>query len=1263
MANRELSIRVGVTTGNSASQLKALSVNIKNIKSDFNNAGAGIKNFEKTTQGLSAKIKMLSETMKALTDKQTILKKQIQETENTFKTLESKINTTKSTIKQFSDGLKNAENNLKTAKNETLQLTAKLNEEGKALRDVSKALLDSKTKYAENEHSIKTLSNSITEQKEKISTLKNELKSVSSEYGKNSVEAKKLATEIRKQEREYNRLKNQLRESKQLQSTYKAEVERLTVEYNKQKEKVRDLSTQLKEAKTEYGNCSDQVKQLQKSMESANKELEKQEKALISADNRLVNLSTQLNNVEAEFKNLNKELKETERALKGANFKKFGEDMTKIGDKTLKASKKIKDVGRDVSIMSTAFIGGFGASVATAANFEKEMDKVQAISRASGEDMKKLEETARQWGKSTSFSASEAAQGLQFMALAGWDTNQMVNGLGPVLRAAEAGNMDLARASDLVTDSMGALGKEVSELGNYLDVMSLAQNISNMSLEQGLEAMIKVGGQAQTLGIPLTELAANLGVMADNGNKGTVAGNKLNSIITRMTAQSKPAAKAWEGIGVSVFDANGKFRGLTTVLSETKEALANATEEEQAFFLKTVVGTQNVNDFKFLLEGTNGKVQEYTDKLNNSNGALEEMAKTMKDNLLGRIENMKGSLEEAAISIGNKMMPVIEKVVDWITKLADKFASLNPETQEFIIKAGLIAAVLGPAILLLGNLVMVFGAVTKGVGLVSKGIGKCVEWFGKLGGKATEAGGKLNGLKGKFTSLSGIASNPYLLVGALVALGAAIGESEKGILMLQEKFGSLGLVFGGVCEFISGLWQLTIGGILNMTTLIFDVIAALIDGPGGQTVSEAWKRYNAKQDLTLEEGLSKLALSTTRGMSQLRHLQDSELNVMIDSLRTALNNIPMITDENYKQAAQNMATSLTAMNSNQLLALTNLNDTTRMLFSGIREGMTIDEIVPILTGNFEQIKNSGKINTEQMSQDVQSAMETVKNQLDSKTAEGASAVDSNMAQAESAMNSATSTMASSASTGMAQVAGNMIDESGKIPPQIQSNMEQSTSTIQNALSNMAKNIEKSFNDLCYNAEHYLGRIISKSRELSSALASAASSISSSCASMRSSVSSAASSIVSDWNRVVSTLSRKVSGSVSIQKTITTKEVAEKASLSIPDEPNIPMTRDVALSGNFYNSKSPRFNFVEEAVKVKNGIEYKKNSKKQSNNEIDYEKLASILTESIVTAFKEGLNIEFATYLDSRQLAKSVAKYVDDEIKVINKRQQRLGGGL
>ena len=241
--------------------------------------------------------------------------------------------------------------------------------------------------------------------------------------------------------------------------------------------------------------------------------------------------------------------------------------------------------------------------------------------------------------------------------------------------------------------------------------------------------------------------------------------------------------------------------------------------------------------------------------------------------------------------------------------------------------------------------------------------------------------------------------------------------------------------------------------------------------------------------------MSKIQLETTRGMQKLREMTDLELTQMTDAMKVTLDNIPLIIQGEYDQASQAMANSLTTMNSNQLLALTNLNDTTRNLFSGIREGMTIDEIVPILTGNFERIKSTGKLNIEELKDGVSSAMETTRNQMDSKSAEGASAISGNMAQA-SAVNSATSTMASSASTGMAQVAGNMIDESGKIPPQIQSNMEQSTSTIQNALSNMAKNIEKSFNDLCYNAEHYLGRIISKSRELSSAFSTAASSISS-----------------------------------------------------------------------------------------------------------------------------------------------------------------------
>ena len=505
------------------------------------------------------------------------------------------------------------------------------------------------------------------------------------------------------------------------------------------------------------------------------------EKALVSVDNKLVNLNTQLNNTEADLKKLNKQLEQSEQALKGSSWVEFGGKVESVGNKFTTAGEKITGLGKNLSIVSAAATGVIGAAVKTASDFEYAMSEVKAISRASGEEMDRLEKIAREMGKQTSFSAKEAANGLKYMALAGWDTNEMITGLEPILRAAEAGNMQLATASDLVTDSMGALGKEADELSGYLDKISLTQNITNTSMEDLLKAMINVGGQAQTLGIPVSELASHLGIMANNGIKGAVSGNKLNSIITRMTAQTKPAVEAWEMLGVNVFDADGNFRGLTTVLSEARVKLSGMNEETQAMILKQIVGTQNINAFKFLLEGTNGEVQKYTEALENSSGALNEMATTMKDNLQGRIEKMKSSLSESAIIMGEKLMPIVEDIVRWINQLAEKFASLSPEMQDFIARSIVITAIASPILIFLGKIVWSFGELLSVLGKISEFIGKhgglmstIVKGFSKI----ASWGGKLVGVFGKIkgaavfvgTALAGISAPAWIVIGVIAAL-------------------------------------------------------------------------------------------------------------------------------------------------------------------------------------------------------------------------------------------------------------------------------------------------------------------------------------------------------------------------------------------------------------------------------------------------------------------------------------------------------------
>ena len=162
-------------------------------------------------------------------------------------------------------------------------------------------------------------------------------------------------------------------------------------------------------------------------------------------------------------------------------------------------------------------------------------------------------------GQATSFSATDAAKGLEYMALAGWKTSEMLTGIEPVLRLAEAGNLDLGRASDLVTDSMSAMGKSVDELGTYLDMAAKTSTIANTNIEDLMSAFIEVGQTADTLGVDTAELSGALATLADAGKKGGQAGHSLQTILSRLSKPTADVQKALDDLGITVYDSEGNF--------------------------------------------------------------------------------------------------------------------------------------------------------------------------------------------------------------------------------------------------------------------------------------------------------------------------------------------------------------------------------------------------------------------------------------------------------------------------------------------------------------------------------------------------------------------------------------------------------------------------------------------------------------------------------------------------------------------------------
>lgn len=404
------------------------------------------------------------------------------------------------------------------------------------------------------------------------------------------------------------------------------------------------------------------------------------------------------------------------------------QDFVKKNEKTFES---FRQVGAAATAGGVAVAAGLGGAVMVAKDFESGMSAVAAVSGATGKDLQALTNTAREWGASTSFSATEAAKGLEYMALAGWDTQQMMGGIGPILHLAEAGALDLGRASDLVTDSMSALGLEVSDLDGYLDKVAQTSRKSNTDIDALMEAMVIAGGTFSRFNIPLEEANAFLGVLANRGTKGSEAGTALNAIMDRLTSGTGQAADALDELNISAFDSEGKFKGMEAVMLELNDALGGMTEEQRAHYQSMVAGLEHGKSFEKMLQGLNGEYYDLKGEIVDSNGALLEMRNTMKDNLQGDMENLSSAFEEIAISIGTVLLPHVKNMIEFVQSLADKFNSLDDKTITIIAVIATLAAgfllLVGPILMLVGfipsmlagftALSTVFAAITGPIGL------------------------------------------------------------------------------------------------------------------------------------------------------------------------------------------------------------------------------------------------------------------------------------------------------------------------------------------------------------------------------------------------------------------------------------------------------------------------------------------------------------------------------------------------------------------
>ena len=358
----------------------------------------------------------------------------------------------------------------------------------------------------------------------------------------------------------------------------------------------------------------------------------------------------------------------------GAAVSKAQSTLSKLGGF---AGTMAKAAGIAIGAATTAAVAFAKSAVDAGMQFDSAMSQVAATMGTTVDQIDQLRDFAMEMGAKTAFSATQAAEALNYMALAGYDAETSMAMLPNVLNLAAAGGMELASASDMITDAQSALGLSLEQTSAMVDQMARASSRTNTSVSQLGEAILTVGGTAQYMAGGTNELSTVLGVLADNGIKGSEGGTHLRNMLLKLSSPTADATKLLNRLGVQVFDAEGNMRSFTEVFPELNAAMADMTDQERLDAMATLFNSRDIASATALLGTTTERWEELTAAIEDSAGAAEQMANTQLDNLAGDITLFKSALEGAQITLSDQLTPTLRQFVQFgtsgITQLSDAF--------------------------------------------------------------------------------------------------------------------------------------------------------------------------------------------------------------------------------------------------------------------------------------------------------------------------------------------------------------------------------------------------------------------------------------------------------------------------------------------------------------------------------------------------------------------------------------------------------------
>lgn len=589
---------------------------------------------------------------------------------------------------------------------------------------------------------------------------------------------------------------------------------------------LKDVNSELKQSqnnlkdidkllKFDPGNTTllqQKYKTLGTEIEATKKKLETLKTAESQASQALANGDI----TEQEFEALQREIVETEQKLQSLTkeFKEFGsvsaQQVAAAGEKMKDVGSKVESAGKAIMPASVAMMGLGTAAVKTCSDFDSSMSTVSAVSGATGKDLEALRDKAKEMGEKTVFSASEAAEAMNYMAMAGWKTEDMLSGIEGVMNLAAASGEDLATTSDIVTDALTAFGMSAQDSGHFADILAAASSNANTNVAMMGETFKYAAPIAGAMGYSAEDTAVAIGLMANSGIKASQAGTSLRKIMTELQGEIKISGEALGEMTIQTTNSDGTMRELSEILGDCRVAFSQLSESEKAATAEALVGKTGMSGFLAIMNAGEDDVNKLTEAINNCNGSAKEMADTKLDNLEGQIKLFKSQLEALAISLGEILIPIVRDVVGHISKFVEWLNSLSDGQKKVVVAIMAVIAAAGPLLITIGKLL-------QAVGTIMTWAPKLVTAFNGIKTVAAALGGGLQALWGV------LMANPIILVIAAVAALVAgfiylwnhcegfrefwinLWENIKSIV--SSAIEGIKNFFQGVIDFVSNNWQ------------------------------------------------------------------------------------------------------------------------------------------------------------------------------------------------------------------------------------------------------------------------------------------------------------------------------------------------------------------------------------------------------------------------------------------------------------------------